>query len=230
MAKKTYISGLFNGIASSYDTLNHILSLSVDKRWRKTAVKKVMQEQPQKVLDVACGTGDFSIALAKAGVEKIIGIDIAEGMIAVGNKKVLQLQLSDKIELLYGDSEHIAYENNTFDAVTVAFGVRNFENLETGLKEMRRVINDNGLLVILELSVPTNKVLFFFYNLYFKHIMPFIGGLVSKDKSAYKYLYSSVIHFPKPHEFIKHLQNVGFSSIEHTAFSGGLARMYVAKK
>jgi demethylmenaquinone methyltransferase / 2-methoxy-6-polyprenyl-1,4-benzoquinol methylase len=230
MAKKTYISGLFNGIASSYDTLNHILSLSIDKRWRKTAVKKVMHIQPQKVLDVACGTGDFSIALAKAGVSTVIGIDIAEEMIAVGNKKILQHQLTNKIELLYGDSEHIAYENNTFDAVTVAFGVRNFENLEIGLNEMRRVLNKNGIIVILELSVPTNKALFFFYNIYFKHVMPFIGGLISKDKSAYKYLYSSVIQFPKPTEFTQKLVETGFTHIEHTAFSGGLARMYVARK
>ncbi|MBP6231335.1 MAG: bifunctional demethylmenaquinone methyltransferase/2-methoxy-6-polyprenyl-1,4-benzoquinol methylase UbiE [Paludibacteraceae bacterium] len=230
MAKKNYISSLFNRIATNYDSLNHILSLSIDKRWRKIAVKEIVKHTQKTVLDVACGTADLSIALAKAGVNKVVGIDIAEGMIAIGKKKITKQNLSEKIELQYGDCERMDFDDNSFDAVTVAFGVRNLENLQNGLKEMRRVVKENGIIIILELSVPENKLLFFFYNLYFKYIVPFIGGLISKDKSAYTYLYTSVLHFPKPAQFMQKLQAAGFSSVQHTAFSFGLARMYVAHK
>ena len=230
MAKKNYVENLFNNIASSYDRLNHILSLNIDKCWRKKAVKIILSRPHELVLDVACGTGDFAIALAKAGVKEVVGIDISEKMLEIGKKKIAQRNFEKTILLQYEDCEKMNFETNSFDGVTVAFGVRNFEHLNVGIQEMYRVLKPGGKLVILELSTPENKLIFSLYNIYFKHILPSIGGWISGDKSAYRYLYQSVLQFPKPDKFIPILSSCGFQKVEHKAFTFGLARMYVATK
>ena len=228
MAKKNYIINLFNNIAPSYDKLNHILSLNIDKSWRRKAVKAIVKKQPQEVLDIACGTGDFSIALAKAGVPKVTGIDISEGMLEVGRRKVAEAGLD--IDMHIDDSEALSVTDNSVDAVSVAFGVRNFEHLQTGLNEMHRVIRHGGLLCVLELGVPQNAVLLWCYKLYFLHILPALGGMVSGNKGAYKYLPASVLHFPKPDVFCGMLREAGFDDVEAHCFTFGLCRMYLATK
>lgn len=226
MAKKEYVSSMFDAIAPTYDCLNHLLSMDVDKSWRRKAVRKIMTINPETVADLACGTGDFSIALAKAGVKKILGYDISEGMLEVGRKKVD----TEKISLNYGDSENLPLENDSVDAVSVAFGIRNFEHKDKGLQEMFRIIRPDGMACILELSVPENPFLLACYKIYFLHILPFLGGLISGKKSAYKYLPDSVLHFPKPDVFIQMMSDAGFKNIEHKSFTFGLCRMFVGYK
>ena len=187
MAKKSFIVRLFDDIAPTYDKLNHILSLNIDKSWRSKSVKQVLKGKHDVVLDIACGTGDFSIELAQKGVEKVIGVDISEGMMKIGMEKVKALGLEDRISMHVDDSESLSLEDNSIDAVTVAFGVRNFEHLQIGLNEMNRVIRPGGTVNVLELSVPSNPVLLWCYKLYFMHVLPFFGGLVSGNKEAYKY-------------------------------------------
>lgn len=228
MAKKNYIINLFNDIAPSYDKLNHILSLNIDKSWRKRAVKRIVGHHPQQVLDIACGTGDFAIAIANAGVTKVTGVDISEGMLEVGRRKVLDLGLN--IEMRIDDCENLSFEENTIDAISVAFGVRNFEHLQIGLNEMFRVLRPGGMLCILELSVPKNPVLLWGYKLYFLHFLPFIGGLISGNKDAYKYLPISVLNFPKPDIFCEMIRTAGFSQVEAKAFTCGLCRMFIGIK
>ena len=223
---------MFNDIASDYDPLNHLMSMNVDKHWRKKALKQFITDKPQNILDVACGTGDFSIAIAKSMSEgsHLTGVDLSEGMLEVMKKKVEAANLSDKISIETGDCENLRFEDNTFDAVTVAFGVRNFENLEAGLCEIQRVLKPQGKAVILELSTPANPIIAWFYKIYFVHIMPLIGGSISKNKGAYKYLPASVLRFPKKQEFINILSRCGFTAISHKALTFGICRMYVAQK
>lgn len=230
VAKKSYIISVFDRIAPTYDQLNHILSLNIDKLWRKKAVKRIVSKSPQHVLDVACGTGDFSIALAKAGVAKVEGIDISEGMMEVGRKKVADLGLSESITMHLDDCESLSLATGSVDAVTVAFGVRNFEHLPVGLKEMCRVLRDGGEVCVLELSVPLNPILLWGYKLYFLHILPWIGGLVSGQKDAYKYLPMSVLNFPKPDQFCQMLKEAGFRSVEAHSYTFGLCRMFIGVK
>lgn len=228
MAKKNYIVNLFNDIAPSYDKLNHILSLNIDKSWRKRAVKRIVGHNPQEVLDIACGTGDFAITIAKAGIPKVTGIDISEGMLEVGRRKVKEMGLN--IEMHLDDSENLSMKDNSVDAISVAFGVRNFEHLQIGLNEMHRVLRPGGMLCILELSVPQNPILLWGYKLYFLHFLPFIGGLVSGNKGAYKYLPDSVLHFPKPDAFCEMIRTAGFQQVEAKAFTLGLCRMFIGIK
>lgn len=228
MAKKEMVEKMFDNIAPTYDKLNHILSLSVDKSWRRKAVRRIMDQHPQHVLDVACGTGDFAIALAKAGVPKVTGIDISEGMLEVGREKVQELGLD--IEMHVDDCEHLSISDDTVDAVSVAFGVRNFEHLQQGLNEMYRVLRKDGLLCIVELSVPSNKLLLWGYKLYFMHILPWIGGLISGHREAYTYLPNSVLNFPKPERVCEMLHQAGFQHVEHRAFTFGLCRMFTGMK
>lgn len=228
MAKKEFVKNMFNVIAPSYDRLNHILSLNVDKSWRRRAVQRICREQPGKVLDVACGTGDFAIALANAGVRHITGVDISEGMLEVGRQKVKALGLD--IEMLVDDCENLSFDEETFDAVSVAFGVRNFEHLQRGLDEMCRVLRKDGLLCIVELSVPSNKILLWGYKLYFMHVLPFIGGLLSGNRKAYNYLPASVLHFPKPDVVCRMLHEAGFREVEAKSFTFGLCRMFTGRK
>lgn len=231
MAKKEGVRKLFDNIASDYDKLNHILSLNIDKGWRKKAVRNLVDTQaPLKVLDVACGTADFTIEIAQkvAKGSEVIGVDISEGMMAVGREKIKKAGVS--AELLVADCEDLPYSDNTFDRISVGFGVRNFEHLELGLSQMYRVLTPGGKLVILELSVPSNAFIRWCYKLYFLKILPAIGGLISGDRGAYEYLPASVLRFPGPEKFIPMLKSAGFAQVEHTPLTLGICRMYVAKK
>lgn len=228
MAKKEFVEQMFDDIAPTYDKLNHILSLNVDKGWRRKAVRRIVATRPTHVLDVACGTGDFAIALAKAGVERVTGVDISQGMLDVGIDKVKALGLN--IEMHVDDCEHLSIADDTFDAVSVAFGVRNFEHLQQGLNEMQRVLRPGGLVCIVELSVPSNRLLLWGYKLYFLHILPFIGRIVSGNGSAYRYLPESVLRFPKPDKVCAMLAEAGFRDVEAKAFTFGLCRMFTGIK
>ena len=231
MAKKEGVRKLFDNIAPDYDKLNHILSLNIDKGWRKKAVRKLVDTQePLKVLDVACGTGDFTIEIAQkvAKGSEVIGVDISEGMMAVGREKIKKAGVS--AELFVADCEDLPYSDNTFDRISVGFGVRNFEHLELGLSQMYRVLTPGGKLVILELSVPSNAFIRWCYKLYFLKILPAIGGMISGDRGAYEYLPASVLRFPGPDKFIPMLKSAGFAQVEHTPLTLGICRMYVAKK
>lgn len=231
MAKKEGVRKLFDNIASDYDKLNHILSLNIDKGWRKKAVRNLVDTQePLKVLDVACGTADFTIEIAqKVGKgSEVIGVDISEGMMAVGREKIKKAGVS--AELYVADCEDLPYADNTFDRISVGFGVRNFEHLELGLSQMCRVLTPGGKLVILELSVPSNAFIRWCYKLYFLKILPAIGGLISGNRGAYEYLPASVLRFPGPEKFIPMLKSAGFAQVDHTPLTLGICRMYVAKK
>ena len=231
MAKKEGVRKLFDNIAPDYDKLNHILSLNIDKGWRKKAVRNLVDTQePPKVLDVACGTGDFTIEIAQkvAKGSEVIGVDISEGMMAVGREKIKKAGVS--AELFVADCEDLPYADNTFDRISVGFGVRNFEHLELGLSQMCRVLAPGGKLVILELSVPSNAFIRWCYKLYFLKILPAIGGMISGDRGAYEYLPASVLRFPGPDKFIPMLKSAGFAQVEHTPLTLGICRMYVAKK
>lgn len=233
MAKKEKIQKMFDNIAGDYDKLNHIMSLDIDRSWRKKAVKTIVDTKtPMKILDVACGTGDFSIAIARAAGpgSRIIGADLSDGMLEVGRKKISAAGMSDKIVMEQGDCENLRFAECSFDRVTVAFGVRNFEHLDLGLKEMLRVLKPGGKVVILELSLPENPVVASLFKLYFLHILPRIGGTVSGDKKAYEYLPASVLKFPKQQIFKQMMSDCGFSSVYAKAFTFGICRMYVGTK
>ena len=231
MAKKEGIRKLFDNIAPDYDRLNHILSLNIDKGWRKKAVRQIAdEERPMKVLDVACGTADFTIEIARkvATGSEVIGVDISEGMMAVGREKIAKAGVD--AELSAADCEALPYPDGRFDRISVGFGVRNFEHLETGLSEMFRVLSPGGKLVILELSVPSNRIIRWCYKLYFLKILPAVGGLISGNRGAYEYLPASVLRFPAPDKFIQMMKSAGFDTVEHTPFTFGICRMYVGKK
>lgn len=274
---------MFDSIAGDYDALNHILSLDVDKIWRKKALKQIVDAPaPVQVLDLACGTGDFSIAIAKAlsrshkrvvtpiethvkasvkapveapakaPVEAqvtstgfvtgdsgrsdlmtkghVTGVDLSEGMLAVMREKVAKAGLTEMISIEEGDGENLRFPDNTFDRVTIAFGIRNFEDRPKGLREMLRVLKPGGRLVILELSRPENKIIRWFYDLYFLHILPKIGGKVSGDKAAYAYLPTSVAAFPGKKAFMATMREAGFRAVTHKAFTLGICRMYTGEK
>ena len=230
-----HIALMFNDIAPTYDKLNHVLSLNVDKRWRKKAVKCVKKsiagvENPI-LLDVACGTADSTIALAQISDNvRVNGIDIADGMLKIGEEKVYKIGLNDRITFSNSCAESIDFQDNTFDAVFVAFGVRNFSDREKGLKEILRVLKPNGTLVVLELSEPHNVIVRWLYNLYFKNILPFIGKRVSGNAQAYRYLQQTVEKFPMPNEFMALLSKCGYNDLKHKALTCGLCRIYQAKK
>jgi len=221
---------MFNNISKRYDFLNHFLSLGIDKIWRRQAINLLKPVNPRQMLDVATGTGDFAIQALKLNPEKIIGVDISEGMLEVGRKKIGRLNLTDRIELKSGDSENLGFEENKFDAVTVAFGVRNFENLEKGLTEIYRVIRPGGMLVVLEFSRPRKFPFKQVYNFYFKTILPKIGRLVSKDTAAYTYLPESVEAFPDGVAFENILKKVGFKDTACKPLTFGVSSIYTARK
>lgn len=230
-----HIALMFNDIAPTYDKLNHILSLNVDKSWRRKAVRCVKKaiagiENPL-LLDVACGTADSTVALAKINDNvRVKGIDIAEKMLEIGKGKVEKHGLNDRIDFSVSPAEHNDFQDDTFDAVMVAFGVRNFSDREQGLKEILRVLKPDGTLIVLELSEPQCVIVRWFYNLYFKNIMPLIGKRVSENADAYRYLQQTVEKFPMPHEFMAMLEACGYKSLKHRALSLGLCRIYQAKK
>ena len=234
MADKNFVRAMFNNIAPTYDKLNHILSLNIDKIWRKKAVKRICKNlkssesqnlRSAHVLDVACGTADSTIALSKAGIPFVTGIDISDGMIKIGEEKIAALKI-DNINLKVDDCENLSFNDNTFNSAFIAFGIRNFEDKKKGLNELRRVLKDKGHLLILELSVPQNKILLSLYKLYFLHILPFIGKKISGDSKAYTYLPQSVMNFPKPKEFMKMMEECGYKNVKQKALTFGLCRIY----
>ena len=228
-SKKDQVKHMFNMIASKYDFLNHTLSLGMDYVWRKKAIKKILNN-PKEILDIATGTADFAISAAKHTQANITGIDISDQMIYVGNKKIQQKKLNNRIKLSIEDSENLPFLDNSYDAITAGFGVRNFENLEKGLSEIHRVVKKNGYVVILEPSTPKTFPLKQIFSIYFQKILPFIGSLVSKDKSAYSYLPNSVKSFPDGDDFLKILNKQGFSKTNYYPLSFGIVSMYVAIK
>jgi demethylmenaquinone methyltransferase/2-methoxy-6-polyprenyl-1,4-benzoquinol methylase len=231
LGKKAQVEQMFDNISGNYDFLNHTLSMNIDKAWRKKTVKEIRQINPSTILDVATGTGDLAIALAKGTEAKeIIGLDLSQGMLDVGIGKIAKLQLDQRIKMVKGDSEGLPFEDNHFDAITVAFGVRNFENLEQGLSEILRVLKPGGKVGILEFSQPEKTPYKQGYNFYFKNILPVLGKLISKDNSAYTYLPNSVGAFPYGEKFVSILNKVGFSKGKCQELTFGIASLYTATK
>lgn len=229
-SKKEQVAEMFDNISAKYDFLNHLLSLGIDKLWRKKAIKILSSEHPKVILDIATGTGDFALEALSLQPDKVIGVDISKGMLAKGIEKIEQRGVSDKIELKYADSENLPFENNSFDAITVGFGARNFEDLEKGLREMHRVLKENGTLLILEFSKPKNFPLKQIYNLYFHKLLPKIGNSISKDSTAYSYLPESVDAFPDGEKFLGILKKCQFKQGIQKKLMGGIASIYVSKK
>jgi demethylmenaquinone methyltransferase / 2-methoxy-6-polyprenyl-1,4-benzoquinol methylase len=228
--KKEQVAKMFDNISHRYDFLNHFLSLGIDKGWRKKAINLLKSHHPKLLLDVATGTGDFAIQALTLNPDKIIGVDISEGMLSMGRKKMEVKGYDSKIELKSGDSENLPFADNTFDAVTVGFGVRNFENVEKGLTEICRVLKPNGRIVVLEFSKPSKFPFKQFYSFYFKQILPRIGNWFSKDSSAYTYLPESVDAFPYGQAFLNVLSKSGFSETRATSLTFGISSIYTAKK
>ena len=223
---------MFDGIAPTYDRLNHLMSLNVDKLWRKYALREIVDGSVQQILDVACGTGDSTISIAKAGNpgSRVTGVDISEGMMALVMQKAAREGVHDRIRLKVADGEDLPFGEGSFHRVTCAFGIRNFEHKEQGLREFYRVLKPGGKAVILELSVPTGRTARRLYDVYFMHVLPWVGGLISGDKAAYRYLPSSVHAFPSPEVFMEMLRDAGFTQVRHRSLSFGLCRMYIGEK
>ena len=229
-SKKQQVTNMFDGISKDYDLLNRVISLGIDQSWRKKVVNLVKEKKPKRILDIATGTGDLAIALKSTNAEEIVGLDISPGMLSIGEKKVRDLKLNTVISMVIGDSEALDYPDNSFDVVTVAFGVRNFETLEKGLSEIFRVLRPQGTLVVLETAVPT---LFPFkqgYFIYTSLIVPLLGKLFSKDKNAYQYLSESAAAFPYGEKFNNILLKTGFNSSKVYPQTLGVATIYHAIK
>ncbi|HZI69265.1 MAG TPA: bifunctional demethylmenaquinone methyltransferase/2-methoxy-6-polyprenyl-1,4-benzoquinol methylase UbiE [Hanamia sp.] len=230
-SKKKQVEDMFDKIAFRYDFLNRFLSAGIDVGWRKKAIKLLLPSKPKNILDVATGTGDFALTCYKIlKPEKITGIDISEGMLKIGRKKIEEAGLNQKIELLNGDSEAILFDDNTFDAVTVAFGVRNFENLEKGLSEIRRVLKPGGRLIVLECTKPSTPVIRQLYNFYMKTITPKIGEIIAKNNEAYQYLNDSVLQFPEKESFIHILNQSNYRNAFYKTLTLGICSIYCAEK
>ena len=230
-SKKEQVQSMFDKIAFRYDFLNHFLSAGIDVGWRKKAIRQLVSLHPKNILDVATGTGDFALTSYKIlKPQKITGIDISEGMLEIGRKKIEKYGLQSYIELLNGDSEAIFFKDNSFDAVTVAFGVRNFENLEKGLSEIYRVLKPGGKLVILECSKPSLPVIKNMYNFYMKFVAPKLGKLISKNNDAYQYLNNSVQQFPEKKTFIHILNQSGYRHSFYKTLSLGICTIYCGEK
>ena len=229
-SKKAQVEEMFDNIAHRYDFLNHLLTLGIDITWRKKAVKFIGTIQPKRILDVASGTGDFAFEALTLKPEKVIGFDLSEGMMNYGREKAKKMKVADVVEFVKGDSEKMPFADNSFDAITVGFGVRNFENLEVGLKEMFRVVRPGGKVAILEASMPQNAIIRVFHSLYFGKVVPIIGKLFSKDARAYNYLPESVKVFPEGLEFVKILENIGFRNIEWQPLTFGACAFYKMEK
>ena len=228
--KREQIAEMFDNVSSNYDFLNHFLSAGIDFYWRRRAIKLLQAEKPQTILDIATGTGDFAIEALKLNPTKIIGVDISEGMLAVGRDKIKKLGLENVIELRTGDSTNLLLDSNAFDAVIASFGVRNFENLLAGLTEMCRVTKSGGTCVVLEFSKPKTFPFKQLYNFYFRYILPIIGRIVSKDAAAYTYLPESVQAFPDGNDFLKVYEQAGFKNTKCIPLTFGICSIYVGKK
>ncbi|WP_282134300.1 bifunctional demethylmenaquinone methyltransferase/2-methoxy-6-polyprenyl-1,4-benzoquinol methylase UbiE [Seonamhaeicola maritimus] len=230
LGKKEQVTKMFDNISGDYDGLNRVISFGIDVKWRKKVVKLVKDTSPDSILDIATGTGDLAINLAETNASRIVGLDISSGMLEVGKVKIKKKGLESKIEMVLGDSENMPFDDNTFDAITVAFGVRNFENLENGLKEIYRVLKPNGTFVILETSVPTKSPYKQGYNFYSKNILPLIGKIFSKDRVAYKYLSESASVFPYGETLNNILRKIGFINVEDFPQTLGVATIYKSSK
>ena len=228
--KKEQVEQMFDKISGNYDGLNRVISFGIDVKWRKKVIALVEVTQPEAVLDIATGTGDLAISLAETNAKKIIGLDISEGMLAVGRKKIAAKKLSERIQMVQADSEALPFDDNSFDAITVAFGVRNFEYLEKGLAEIYRVLKPGGLFVVLETSVPTKFPFKQGYNFHSKVMLPIIGKLFSRDKVAYSYLSESAASFPYGEKFNNILRKTGFNNVEDKPQTFGVATIYTASK
>ena len=227
--EKQHIGQLFDRIAGTYDGLNHVLSLNIDKRWRRRAVR--MLAPAEKVLDVAIGTADLTIEILRQGkAQHVTGIDLSRGMMVIGEQKVAKRGYAPQVQFDYGSAQQMPYGDASFDTVTCAYGVRNFANMDEGLSEMYRVLRTGGELMVLEFSYPTNPVIRWGYDLYFTHILPFIGNLFSRDKGAYSYLNRSVKNFPYGEAFCQHLRKAGFAQIKATPLTFGISTIYTAVK
>lgn len=229
-SKKQQVSQMFDNISEEYDSLNRVISLGMDKSWRKKVIKIITDKNPENVLDIATGTGDLAISLAEKGLTNITGLDLSEGMLKVGRQKVKNKNLEDKIEMKQGDSETISFSDNHFDVICVAFGVRNFENLEKGLSEIYRVLKPGGTFVVLETAVPQKTPFKQGYKLYTKYILPTIGKIFSKDRNAYGYLSQSASVFPCGKAFNNILQKNGFTHIKDNPQTMGVASIYTCSK
>jgi demethylmenaquinone methyltransferase / 2-methoxy-6-polyprenyl-1,4-benzoquinol methylase len=230
LGKKEQVAQMFDNISGNYDNLNRVISFGIDIKWRKKVLKIVSDKKPKIILDIATGTGDLAILMAQTNAEKIIGLDISSGMLEVGKKKIEEKKLSTIIDLVLGDSEKIPFEDNYFDAITVGFGVRNFENLEKGFAEILRVLKPNGVFVILETSVPDKTPYKQGYKFYSKNILPIIGKLFSKDNSAYGYLSESAAVFPYGEALNNILRKTGFIDVVAMPQTFGVATIYSASK
>jgi demethylmenaquinone methyltransferase / 2-methoxy-6-polyprenyl-1,4-benzoquinol methylase len=230
LGKKEQVAQMFDTISGNYDNLNRVISFGIDIKWRKKVLKMVADKKPKTILDIATGTGDLAILMTKTSAEKIIGLDISAGMLEVGQQKINAKHLENKIEMVLGDSENMPYEDQTFDAITVAFGVRNFENLEKGLTEILRVLKPNGIFVILETSIPEKTPYKQGYKFYSKNILPIIGKLFSKDNVAYGYLSESASFFPYGEALNNILRKIGFIDVVALPQTFGVATIYSASK
>ncbi|MDO6802395.1 bifunctional demethylmenaquinone methyltransferase/2-methoxy-6-polyprenyl-1,4-benzoquinol methylase UbiE [Wenyingzhuangia sp. 1_MG-2023] len=229
--KKTQVASMFDTISGNYDGLNRVITFGIDVKWRKKVVEIVKATEPKKILDIATGTGDLAIMLSNSiSTAKIIGLDISAGMLEVGNEKIKTLGLSNSIEMVLGDSEKIPYEDNYFDAITVSYGVRNFEDLNKGLQEIHRVLKPGGTFVVLETSVPTKFPFKQGYQFHSKVILPFVGRLFSKDKTAYRYLSESANSFPYGEQFNLILNSAGFINVKDFIVTFGVSTIYKANK
>ena len=229
LGKKEQVAKMFDAISKNYDGLNRVISLGIDIKWRKKVVKIVGENNPKQILDIATGTGDLALMMAELNPDKIIGLDISEGMLAVGKEKIANVNLSEKIEMVVGDSEEMPFDDDTFDAITVSFGVRNFANLDKGIQEIARVLKPSGVLVILETSNPTKFPFKQGYKLYTNLFLPVVGKLFSKDKVAYSYLSESANSFPFGTAFNNILQKNGFTHTEDKPVTFGVATIYTAR-
>ena len=230
LGKKQQIAKMFDTISNEYDDLNRVISFGIDIKWRNKVVQIVAEKIPENILDIATGTGDLAINLTRTKATQIIGLDISEGMLEVGRKKILKKQLHKTIDMVVGDSENLPFDADTFDAITVAFGVRNFENLEVGLAEILRVLKPGGIFVVLETSVPTKFPFKQGYYLHNKMVLPLVGKLFSKDKVAYSYLSESASKFPYGNAFNNILDKTGFTSSKAFPQTFGVATIYTATK
>ena len=230
LSKKEQVASMFDAISGNYDNLNRVISFGIDVKWRKKVLQMVTKSNPKTILDIATGTGDLAILMAQTNAEKIIGLDISPGMLEVGKQKIQDKDLSKRIEMVLADSENMPFEDHYFDAITVAFGVRNFENLEKGLSEILRVLKPNGVFVILETSVPDQSPYKQGYTFYSKNILPIIGKLFSNDNVAYGYLSESAAAFPYGEALNNILRKIGFIDVVAMPQTFGVATIYSASK
>ncbi len=229
--KKKQVKRMFDNIAHKYDFLNHLFSMGIDVLWRKKCIRILRNENPSTIIDMATGTGDFAIEAIRMGLDAhVTGIDLSQGMLDVGIEKIKSRGYQEKISMQQGDSENLPIDDNSFDAYTVGFGVRNFENLNKGLSEMHRVLNSGGITIILEFSKPKIFPIKQLFGFYFKYIMPTIGNLLSKDSSAYTYLPESVMAFPEGDDFLNEMEKVGFKNLRQKKLTGGIASIYIGYK